>query len=195
MLRKFIDTGVMAGGYALIACAILVTADVFLRKLFGVVIPDADLLSTYGFAIATSWAFSQVVLDRANVRLDLLTAALPRPAAAALDLLALLTLATFAAFMFERGWAVLQESWIHGSRSNTPMQIPQVVPQGLWVFGLLVLNITILVVLVRSLRRLRHRDWQGIADEIGIASASEESANEVKSLSTPAVDAEGDRAR
>lgn len=183
----------MAGGYALIACAILVTVDVFGRKLFGVVIPDADLLSTYGFAIATSWAFSQVVLDRANVRLDLLTAALPRPAASVLDLLSVLALAAFAGFMFERGWAVLHESWIHGSRSNTPMQIPQVLPQGLWVVGLLVLNITVLVVLVRSLRQFRRCNWQGVADEIGIPSVSEESANEATTPSAPTTEAKGGR--
>lgn len=173
MLRKVVDAGVMAGGYTMIACAILVTIDVFLRKLFGVVIPDADLLSTYVFAVATSWAFSQVVVDRANVRLDLLAAALPRPATAALDLLCILSLAALAGFMLERGWSVLQESWVQGARSNTPMQIPQVIPQGLWVIGLAVFNVTVLVALARSLSRARRRDWQGVIEEIGIPSLSE----------------------
>ncbi len=185
----------MAGGYTLIACAILVTLDVFLRKLFGVVIPDADLVSTYGFAVATSWAFSQVVIDRANVRLDLLAARLPRPVTATLDVLAILSLAVLAAFMLERGWSVLRESWIQGARSNTPMQIPQVIPQGLWVVGLAVLNVTIVVVLVHSLSRLRRRDWQGVIDEIGIPSLSEEVRDASEYPAAPMARVTGEQSR
>ena len=173
MFRKVSDFAVLAGGASLIVCAILVTLDVFLRKIFGIVIPDADLLSTYAFAIATAWAFALVVLDRANVRLDMLANFLPRPAVVTLNFIAALSLAVFSVFMLEQCASVLIESYSQGARSNTPMQIPLIIPQGAWFLGIAFFCITVLYTLARATVHLFKTDLDGVNLEIGIPSIKE----------------------
>lgn len=173
MFRKVSDFAVLAGGASLIICAILVTLDVFLRKIFGIVIPDADLLSTYAFAIATSWAFALVVLERANVRLDMLANFLPRPAVVILNFASALTLTVFSVFMLEQCANVLLESYNQSARSNTPMQVPLIIPQGAWFLGIAFFCMTVLYTLGRATIRLFRGEWEGVTLEIGVPSIKE----------------------
>jgi TRAP-type C4-dicarboxylate transport system permease small subunit len=175
MFRKISDIAVLVGGSSLIVCAVLVTLDVFLRKIFGIVIPDADLISTYAFAIATAWAFAHVAFERANVRLDIAVNFLPRSVVIVLNFISAFALAVFSIFVLDQCANVLLESYSQGARSNTPMQVPLIIPQGAWFLGITFFSVTVLYILWRATVRIFRSDWDGINLEIGIPTIKEAS--------------------
>ncbi|MBZ0215180.1 MAG: TRAP transporter small permease subunit, partial [Fimbriimonadaceae bacterium] len=87
------------GGVLLILCAFLICIEVLMRKLFNVSTGGADEISSYAFAISTSWAFSFAFLRRAHVRVDALYSHLGNSVRAFLDVLALLALTGFGGFL------------------------------------------------------------------------------------------------
>ena len=127
---------VWAGGALLLLAAFTVSVDVVLRKLFAVSLGGADELSGYAFAIGTAWAFAFALLRRANVRVDALYQHLPLKFCALLDILALLALGWFVAYLAFYGWQVLETSWTLSARSNSALKMPLWIPQSLWVAGL-----------------------------------------------------------
>ncbi|HEY0885277.1 MAG TPA: TRAP transporter small permease subunit, partial [Ramlibacter sp.] len=68
---------VWAGGALTLACVFLISFDVVARKFFGFTVGGSDELSGYVFAISTTWAFAYVLLQRGNVRVDVLYQHLP----------------------------------------------------------------------------------------------------------------------
>ncbi len=98
---------VRAGGALMFVSAFMVGFDVIARKAIGWSLGGSDELSGYAFAIATSWSLAFALLQRANVRIDALYIHLPRPAAAAIDLLSLLTLGLFVGLLMWFAAAVL----------------------------------------------------------------------------------------
>ena len=79
-----------ACGLALLLSVAMITGEVVSRRLFGISVVGADEIAGYVLAVSVTWGCSLAVIRRAHVRIDILHAALPRPAQAALDLLALL---------------------------------------------------------------------------------------------------------
>ena len=59
----------LAGALILFA-ALLVSAEVFLRKFFNFSFGGADELSGYAFGIATTLAFAFALFERAHIRVD-----------------------------------------------------------------------------------------------------------------------------
>ncbi|MBK8065908.1 MAG: TRAP transporter small permease subunit [Betaproteobacteria bacterium] len=90
---------VWAGGALLLAAAITVSVDVIARKIFTVSLGGGGVLSEYAFAIGSAWAFAFALLRRANVRVDALYQLLPAKACAVLDILALVALGVFVAYL------------------------------------------------------------------------------------------------
>ena len=87
--------GVWVGGSLTLASVLLISYDVIVRRLFGVTMGGSDELSSYAFAISTSWALAYTALERANVRVDVVYQHLPVRVAAVLDWVALVSLGVF----------------------------------------------------------------------------------------------------
>ena len=88
LLRRaetFSRVAVWAGGALTIASVLLISFDVLARKFLGFNTGGADELSSYAFAISTSWALAFATLQRANVRVDVLYQKLPVRLSAVLD--------------------------------------------------------------------------------------------------------------
>ncbi|MFN7124035.1 MAG: TRAP transporter small permease subunit, partial [Hydrogenophaga sp.] len=60
---------------------------------------------------------------------------IPRALHAPLHVLALVTLTAMATFMTVQAWGELGQTLTFGAVTNTPLQTPLWVPQGLWVAG------------------------------------------------------------
>jgi TRAP-type C4-dicarboxylate transport system permease small subunit len=127
---------VWAGGALLFAAAFTIGVDVTIRKIWKLSIGGADELAGYAFAIATAWAFPYALLKRVNVRVDVLYQKLPRRAAAALDLAALLALCLLAAVLARYAGKVFGLSFQRDATSNSQLQVLLWIPQGLWFLGL-----------------------------------------------------------
>jgi len=169
---------VWAGGVLLLAAAVTVSVDVIARKIFAVSLGGADELSGYAFAIGSAWAFAFALLRRANVRVDALYQHLPRKACAVLDVVALVALGVFVAYLAYYAWDVLATSWSLSAKSNSALKVPMWIPQSLWVAGLLLFLVTLALLLTRSLTALIGGDWIKVHELLGARSIQEEADEE-----------------
>lgn len=128
------------GGLVVLACAVLVTAEVILRNLPGGLGAEIGLhsfeLTNFGFAAAVAFGFSYALTERAHIRIDLIYARLPLAVRAILDTLALMSLASMATTMAIHGWGVAMRSAAMGAMPNSTLRLPLVIPQSVWATGL-----------------------------------------------------------
>lgn len=125
-----------AGGAVIALCVLLVAAEVALRNLFNLAVLHSFELSVYGFAAAVAFGFAYTLTERAHIRIDVLYARLPLAARALADVAAMIAMTGLAAVMAWRAWDVVAASARLGAVSNTTLQLPLVIPQGLWACGL-----------------------------------------------------------
>ena len=170
--------GVWFGGGLIFLASLIVSADVIARKLFTFSLGGADELSGYAFAIGSAWAFAFTLLRRSNVRVDALYQHLPPKLRAYLDILALLALGIFAAYLAFYAFSVLQTSWELKAQSNSSLKTPLWIPQGIWVAGLALFFATLCLLLLRSAVALVHGDWPAIHALLSARSIEEDAQEE-----------------
>ena len=170
--------GVWFGGGLIFLAALLVSADVIMRKLFTVSLGGADELSGYAFAIGTAWAFAFTLLRRSNVRVDALYQHLPPKLRAFLDILALLALGVLAAYLTFYAFSVFQTSWDLKAQSNSSLKISLWIPQGIWFLGLVLFVVTLTLLLLRAAVALMAGDWPAIHALLSARSIEEDAMDE-----------------
>ena len=169
---------VWVGGALMLAAAGTVSVDVVVRKLFRLSLGGADELSGYAFAIAVAWALPFALLQRANIRIDALYGKLPARAAAVLDVVALIALASFVSVLTRYAWEVVSGSWGLNAHSNSELSVPLWIPQGIWFLGLALFLLTVLVLALRTVLALASGDLTLVRAIAGARGIEEESADE-----------------
>lgn len=139
------------GGVLMLASAFMISADVVLRRVFGVSAWGAGELSYYALAISTSWAFAYAMLVKTHIRIAVVTERLPRALRAASDIFALLAMGWFAVTASWAIWGLFERAWQRGVTSITTLATPLWIPQGLWLAGFAFFVLTIALLLVRVL--------------------------------------------
>ncbi|MBW8269220.1 TRAP transporter small permease subunit [Caldovatus aquaticus] len=172
--------GLWLGGLLILLAALLIGVDVALRKLFVASIGGADELAGYALAIGTAWSLAAALLDRAHIRIDSFYLLLPGPVRAALDLIGLALFVGFFALVGWHGIGVLRQSWASGSRSQSALETPLVLPQALWLAGLLVFVAIGAVLFLAALGRLLAGDRAAASRLVGTRSAQEEVEEEMR---------------
>jgi TRAP-type C4-dicarboxylate transport system permease small subunit len=176
---KLARAGTWASGALFLAASFLIAADVIARKAFSVTLGGSDELSGYCLAMGAAWSFPFALLHRANIRVDAVYKHLPRPARAALDVVALVALACFVAVVGYFAFDVLAASMHFGSRATTPLQTPLWIPQAVWLAGLLFFLATLFLVTLKSLLLFSERRYSELDKLAGLPSASEEVEEEL----------------
>ncbi|MFS8038654.1 TRAP transporter small permease subunit [Xanthobacter sp. AM11] len=169
---------VWVGGGLTIASVLLISVDVLARKFLGRTTGGADELSSYAFAISTSWSLAFATLQRANVRVDVLYQYLPVRLSAVLDWLSLVALGTFMGFLTYYASEVVGTSLAQGSHANTPLATPLYIPQGLWFIGLVFMCIVLALMLLRASVALVTGDIEVVKAIAGVRSTREEAEEE-----------------
>lgn len=165
-------------GLVVLAAALLVAGDVLIRKFFDVTLGGSDELSGYSLAIALSWGSASVLLNRGHIRIDVVYQYLPLKLQVLCNLIALIGLGTFLALLVRYSWEVVHDSWSMEALSNTPLQTPLWIPQGLWFLGFVLFLLTLLVLLWNCLDALVRGDVERmqslVAPRSGVEDAQEE---------------------
>lgn len=168
----------IAGGAALLICALLITADVILRRIFGLSAWGAGELSYYVLAISSSWAFAHALLVKAHIRIDVVTAQLNWPLRSASNVIALIAMG-FLGLM--ACWSILEEVervWMRGTTSITRLAVPLWIPQGLWFLGFVFFLLTTILLLLRVVVALVvERSHEAVEHLAGTPTAEEEIAD------------------
>ena len=173
--------GLWFGGALVLLAAVLIGIDVIMRKFFAASVGGADELAGYALAIGTSWGLGATLIERAHIRIDSLYVLFPNALRVILDVAGLVLFLGFFALVAWHGRLVLEQSWVSGSRSQSAIETPVILPQILWLAGLLLFLAVGVVLLVEALRRLLARDVAGTVRMIGTRSAEEEVEVELRS--------------
>ncbi len=162
------------GGLFLLLAAILVSIEIIARKVLLLPFDVGTELSTYALAVGASWSFAYALLHRAHVRIDVIRRLLPDAGRAILDVLALVSLAALGLMLAWHAWGTMATSWSLGARENTPLATPLVIPQALWVWGLVWFTIVAFQQTVVALLTLAQGDVTSVLSIAGPAGAEEE---------------------
>lgn len=172
--------GLWFGGVLILLAALLIGVDITLRAFFVASIGGADELAGYALAIGTVWSLGGALLDRAHIRIDSLYGLFPPRLRIALDLVAIVLFVGFFALMGWHGIGVFEQSWSSGSRSQSGLETPLVIPQALWLAGFVVFIAIGVVLFLASIERLLAGDRAGAGRLIGSRSAEEEVEEEMR---------------
>ncbi len=167
-----------AGGTLIVLSAFLVTLEVLLRKIFNISLGGADEISGYAFGVATAFAFSFALFERAHIRVDALMGTLPRKLHPMINFLGLVLLIGFAGIVAVMVWSMVADSVQHGSRSITPLRVPLALPQIPWLMGWLLFVASGVLIGLVALKRLAQGDQTGVQDLIGVKSIDEQIEDE-----------------
>ncbi|MDO6460180.1 TRAP transporter small permease [Granulosicoccaceae sp. 1_MG-2023] len=152
----------LAAGYTLLVQAVLTAVEIVARKVFNHSLQGVDELGGYVLAISASAGFGYAAVTHAHTRVDFVLKHAPIAVRALLHLLAATVLALVSSGMLWFAVKSLRSSLRLGSTATTPLQTPLWIPQGIWVFGLSMFVLVSLVVLLRCIRCLFRRDYQGV---------------------------------
>ena len=166
----------------MLAAALLIGVDVTLRKVFDASIGGADELAGYALAIGSAWSLGAALADRAHIRIDSLYVLFPRWLRLALDFLGIALFLAFFGLIARHGWSVVQQSWVSGSRSQSALQTPTVLPQSIWLIGLALFFLIGLALLARAAILVTRGDAGAAARAISTRSAAEEIQDEMREL-------------
>ena len=120
------------------------------RKLFRFSFQGIDEVGGYTLAIASAIGFSYTLLARGHTRVDFLIQRLPEGLKAALNWLAMFSLAVLSVYAVTRSWNVVSESIEFKSTSTTPLQTPMWVPHSMWFVGWVLFTINAVVLGVHA---------------------------------------------
>jgi len=175
--------GALIGGAMLLAAAVTICIDIFLRYAFARTVGGADELAGYALAIAGAWGLSMALLSRSHIRIDTVYVRVKsRAVRAALDVLSLAAFAVFAALVAWHGWGVLRLSYESGSRSQSALETPLAIPQAVWLAGLAFFFAVALLLLARALVAWARGDLDGLFRLIGSKSATVEAKEEIAAV-------------
>jgi TRAP-type mannitol/chloroaromatic compound transport system permease small subunit len=178
--------GVWLGGAMLFAAAALVTAEVLLRKGLGALVgtsfvfSGSDEISSFLFAVGTTWSMAHVLVTRGHVRIDALYIYLSPRTRALLDVFALVVLGIFVAAVVERSWDVAFTSYVEEIRSNSPQRLPLAWAQIPWFGGIALFFVALVLALLRAVAALLRGDYSTVAAVAGAASQHEEIESELE---------------
>ncbi len=182
LARRVTRFGLWLGGGLVLAAALLIGVDVTLRKFFNASIGGADELAGYALALGSAWSLGAALLDRAHIRIDSLYVLLPRRLRLALDFAGLALFIAFFGLIARHGWSVVQQSWVSGSRSQSALATPTVIPQSLWLAGLALFFVIGLTLLAHAVLLIARGDAAAAARAISTRSAVEEVKEEIRDL-------------
>jgi len=172
--------GAIVGGALLLVASILICIDITLRYTLSVTLGGADELSGYALAISSAWGFSAALIHRSHIRIDTVYVRLKSVTARALlDLASLATLLFFFGMVTFYAWGVVRQSWVADSHSLSAMEVPLVLPQGLWFAGLLFFVLLCVLLLARGLLAFAQGRYRELFALIGSKSAVEEAEEEI----------------
>lgn len=169
-------------GLIFLALAGLVTVETISRKVFNVSLQGADELGGYALAVGSTLAFSLALMGRNHIRVDVFHEKLPRALQAAMNWLAIASLAAFAIFMAWIALKVIGDTRQYGSTAQTPWATPLIWPQGVWYAGLLVFALVAAGYAARATLLLAQGRTDTLVHDFQPKSAKEELKEELDDL-------------
>lgn len=162
--------------------SVVVTVETISRKVFNVSLQGADELGGYALAVGSTIAFSLALMGRNHIRVDVLHEKFPRALQAALNWLAIVSLAAFGAFIAWVAFKVIGDTLQYRSTAQTPWATPLIWPQGVWYAGLVIFALVAVGYAMRATVLLLTRRIDTLNHDFQPKSAKEELKEELDDL-------------
>ena len=141
-------------GWSLMLISVATCVEIITRKYFDYSFKGLDELGGYMLAGVSAFGFAYTLARRSHMRVTLLFPYVSSGVQAALNVLAMVTLAAMAAFCAYRGIFEVLDSLASGKRSNTPLQVPVWIPQIVWLAGMMLFAAGAILMAVHSIQLL-----------------------------------------
>lgn len=173
-IAGFTDTAALACGWWLIVLSAATCVEMLGRKVLGFSLQGVDEIGSYTYAIVGSIGFAHTLVTRSHTRVDFLISRFPPRTRAALNLLAMFTLAAFAFVCLWRGANVLAESIDLKASASTPLATPMWMPQALWLAGYVLFAVVAGWAAIDAVRLALRGDVDGLNGRFGPQTLDEE---------------------
>lgn len=178
-------------GIAFLGLSLLVTVETVLRKAFNFSLQGAAELGGYALAVGSTIAFSLALMGRNHIRVDVFHDRFPRAVQAALNWLAIVSLAAFGAFIAWIAFKVIGDTLQYGSTAQTPWATPLIWPQGVWYAGLVVFALVAAGYALRATLLLLTKRIDTLNHDFHPKSTKEELKEELEDLAQRQGDTQG----
>ena len=169
-----------AGALFVIAAAV-VSVEVFIRKAFNWSITGIDELSGFALAMGISWGLAFALIHRAHIRIDTLLVILPLKLRAVLDIFGTLLFAGYMLIVARQGMVLLFQSIESDARATT-IPVPMMIPQAVWVAGIVFFVVVAGLLLLRALVAVLSRDVGTVERLMGSRSVMAESSDNTRQV-------------
>lgn len=178
-------------GGIFLTLSVVVAFETVSRKLFNVSVQGADELGGYALAVGSTIAFSLALMGRNHIRVDVFHDRFPRAVQAALNWLAIVSLAAFGAFIAWIAFKVIGDTLQYGSTAQTPWATPLIWPQGVWYAGLVVFALVAAGYALRATLLLLTKRIDTLNHDFHPKSTKEELKEELEDLAQRQGDTQG----
>ncbi|MGM0984265.1 MAG: TRAP transporter small permease subunit [Pseudomonadota bacterium] len=170
-------------GVIFFSLSFVVSLETLTRRLFNISLGGIDELSGYAVAVAAGLAFSVTLIQRAHIRIDLVTSRLSKQKQAFINWLASVSMALLGLFFIWLAYGVIGDTIAYSSRAPTVWATPLVYPQAPWFLALLIFCVLAVYLAVRATLLLARRDTSGLLRDYGSRSAKDELKEELEDIS------------
>lgn len=154
LLESLSRHAMTVAGWCYLMITALICFDIAARRFLGFSTEATTELTGYLMAVGMSWGLAGTLFERGHVRIDVLVQKLPLKVRVWLHLLSLSALLVASLFFVYGALSLAKDSWDFGATDLSTLRTPMVIPQGLWAAGLVLLLLTGVAMLARSLRQL-----------------------------------------
>ncbi|APX91523.1 hypothetical protein BWR19_00330 [Halomonas sp. 1513] len=169
-------------GVIFFALSFLVSIETLTRRLFNISLGGVDEISGYAVAVAAGLAFSVTLIQRAHIRIDIVTSRLSPQKQAFLNWLASVSLAVLCLFCVWLAYGVISDTLAYGSRAPTVWATPLIYPQAPWFIALLLFCALALLLAGHATLLLARRDTRRLLKDFGPRSAKDELQEEMEDI-------------
>lgn len=178
-IRSISDWLCVAGGWSLIFLSFWIVINVLLRKFANFSFQGVDEYGGYLLAIVSAAGFAKAVLERAHVRIDVVTRLFPQAGRAIFDVIALLLLCIMMWIIAWKAALLANESWNMGALTPSALRTPLWIPQSIWALGMSWFTFVVSFLLLWAVVRLLKADFAGVVEKLGQSDIETEVAAEI----------------
>jgi TRAP-type C4-dicarboxylate transport system permease small subunit len=180
-------------GGIFLTLSVVVAVETISRKLFNFSLQGADELGGYALAVGSTIAFSLALMGRNHIRVDVFQDKFPRGMQAAMNWLAIISLAALGAFIAWVAFKVIGDTLQYRSTAQTPWATPLIYPQGVWYAGLVTFALVAVGYAVRATLLLASKRLDTLNHDFHPKSAKEELKEELEDLVQRQQEVQGDK--
>ena len=170
-------------GTSFLILALLIVIETLSRKFLNVSLQGVDELSGYVLAFTATLAFSSALISKNHMRIDILYRRYPLILKNILNMVALLSITSFACYLAYINFQVVIETHSYKSTAPTPWATPLIIPQGFWLAASIIFVLVSIIKVIEAIRLIMLQKYDQLEQNFGPKGTNDEVKEELESFS------------